>query len=597
MSLISRLRKYLRVDGDGYFTGNITAANFSGSGSSSGTNTGDVTIGTANGLSLVGQALSLATAVAGGANGALLGTDKTKLNATSGTNSGDFTLASFGSTPATEGASRSGQVLTLQPADATHGGGVSITTQTFAGDKTHTGLLAAIFATGMQLRFGTSTSNNGGYLFSGNPNEALVAAGATFASGTWTSRSTGVVAIYGAETGGTFGVWINSGTTSGSSFSPTNRLSVSTTGAVVTGTLSATSTVTGSNLSGTNTGDVTIGTANGLSLSGQALSLAAAVAAGANGALLGTDKTKLDATSGTNSGDVTIGTANGLSLSGQALSLAAAVAAGASGALTGADKTKLDATSGTNTGDLTLATVGSTPAAAGASLSGQVLTLQPANASNGGVVSTTTQTFAGAKTVSSVFTSSVAANSDAFAMGAGAQINFGGRNLKDDGSNLILSSGAFVGNGIQKNSSSVPVGVGSQVTDAVNRHAVQVYCSNTLSSAGTNLVSFENPQNTQVLYIGPNGEFGHKYTDSTGTPGAATINKPAGKSAIAALATTVVVTNSVVAAADIIQLTPLDIDATATNWKAVPAAGSFTVTVNAAATATWKFSWYVIKAF
>jgi|HubBroStandDraft_6_1064221.scaffolds.fasta_scaffold1003926_2 hypothetical protein len=31
-------------------------------------NTGDVTIGTVNGLSLSGQALSLATAVAGGAN-------------------------------------------------------------------------------------------------------------------------------------------------------------------------------------------------------------------------------------------------------------------------------------------------------------------------------------------------------------------------------------------------------------------------------------------------------------------------------------------------------------------------------------------------
>lgn len=57
--------------------------------------------------------------------------------------------------------------------------------------------------------------------------------------------------------------------------------------------------------------------------------------------------------------------------------------------------------SGTNTGDVTLGNVGSTPANAGASLSGQVLTLQPADATHGGVVSTTTQTFAGAKTFSS----------------------------------------------------------------------------------------------------------------------------------------------------------------------------------------------------
>lgn len=57
--------------------------------------------------------------------------------------------------------------------------------------------------------------------------------------------------------------------------------------------------------------------------------------------------------------------------------------------------------SGTNTGNVTLATVGSTPAAAGASLSGQVLTLQPADGTNAGVVSTTTQTFAGVKTLTS----------------------------------------------------------------------------------------------------------------------------------------------------------------------------------------------------
>jgi hypothetical protein len=57
-----------------------------------GSNTGDVTIGTANGLSLAGQVLSLALAVAGGANGALSGTDKTKLDNTSGTNTGDQTL-------------------------------------------------------------------------------------------------------------------------------------------------------------------------------------------------------------------------------------------------------------------------------------------------------------------------------------------------------------------------------------------------------------------------------------------------------------------------------------------------------------------------
>lgn len=54
--------------------------------------------------------------------------------------------------------------------------------------------------------------------------------------------------------------------------------------------------------------------------------------------------------------------------------------------------------SGTNTGDLTLATIGSTPANAGASLSGQVLTLQPADSSHGGVLDTAAQTITGVKT-------------------------------------------------------------------------------------------------------------------------------------------------------------------------------------------------------
>lgn len=60
----------------------------------------------------------------------------------SGTNTGDVTLAAFGSTPNNNGASLSGQVLTLQPADNTHPGGVSTTTQTFGGNKTFSGQTA-----------------------------------------------------------------------------------------------------------------------------------------------------------------------------------------------------------------------------------------------------------------------------------------------------------------------------------------------------------------------------------------------------------------------------------------------------------------------
>lgn len=53
----------------------------------------------------------------------------------SSTSAGDVTFTAFGSTPNAAGASITGQAITLQPADATHPGGVSILSQSFAGIK------------------------------------------------------------------------------------------------------------------------------------------------------------------------------------------------------------------------------------------------------------------------------------------------------------------------------------------------------------------------------------------------------------------------------------------------------------------------------
>lgn len=54
----------------------------------------------------------------------------------SGTNSGNVTIAAFGSTPNSNGLTLSTQAINLQPADGTNPGAVSITTQIFAGAKT-----------------------------------------------------------------------------------------------------------------------------------------------------------------------------------------------------------------------------------------------------------------------------------------------------------------------------------------------------------------------------------------------------------------------------------------------------------------------------
>jgi hypothetical protein len=70
-----------------------------------------------------------------------------------------------------------------------------------------------------------------------------------------------------------------------------------------------------------------------------------------------------------------------------------------------------------------------------------------------------------------------------------------------------------------------------------------------------------------------------------GTTGAQTINRPAGSVNFAAAATTLVVTNSIAATDSLIFLTPQTADATCKSFAVTRAAGSFTITANAACTA------------
>lgn len=86
------------------------------------------------------------------------------------------------------------------------------------------------------------------------------------------------------------------------------------------------------------------------------------------------------------------------------------------------------------------------------------------------------------------------------------------------------------------------------------------------------------------------------FTDDSATAGARTVNKVRGKNAVAAGASTVVITNSFVAAANQVLVTLEETDTTCLYVRAVaPAAGSFTLTVSANCTADTTFSWVVIK--
>jgi len=84
-------------------------------------------------------------------------------------------------------------------------------------------------------------------------------------------------------------------------------------------------------------------------------------------------------------------------------------------------------------------------------------------------------------------------------------------------------------------------------------------------------------------------------TDGTGTPGNVTQNVQHGRAAFAAAGSTVVVTNSQVAANSSVLVQLGGADATLTSVRVTAAAGSFTVTGNAAATGITPFNYLVIQ--
>lgn len=89
------------------------------------------------------------------------------------------------------------------------------------------------------------------------------------------------------------------------------------------------------------------------------------------------------------------------------------------------------------------------------------------------------------------------------------------------------------------------------------------------------------------------------YVDQTitagGTTGAQTINKAAGTVNFAAAATSLVVTNNLVTTSSTIFCTIRTNDGTAVIKNVVPAAGSFTITLNAAATAETSVGFLVVN--
>jgi hypothetical protein len=120
----------------------------------------------------------------------------------------------------------------------------------------------------------------------------------------------------------------------------------------------------------------------------------------------------------------------------------------------------------------------------------------------------------------------------------------------------------------------------------------------TLTNATARIFSFFSDNNItgEMAAVLASGMYAPQSTDSSGTPGAATINKPSGRVAVAATAASVVVTNSLVTTATHPIVTITEADATCTSvLRAVPTAGTLTVTLNAVCTTDTTVDFYLVQ--
>jgi hypothetical protein len=235
-----------------------------------------------------------------------------------------------------------------------------------------------------------------------------------------------------------------------------------------------------------------------------------------------------------------------------------------------------------NTADVTLAAVGSSPNANGASLAGQVLTLQPANASSPGLVTTAAQTFAGDKSFSGHLLPTTNAASQNLGSTSKRWFKLYCYSVRDDNdvSRFEFGGGA---NGM------FFMGVAPDSSGAV---AIDFDNNANLTNNGATLARFKNAGTTK-LRIHWDGRLLMDSGDTSGTPGSYTINKPTGTFSIPTGNSSATLTNSCVEAASIVFPVMMTADGANFIKSCVVTAGQFVITLNAAAGTNIKIGFEV----
>ena len=163
-----------------------------------------------------------------------------------------------------------------------------------------------------------------------------------------------------------------------------------------------------------------------------------------------------------------------------------------------------------------------------------------------------------------------------------------------NGGSILLDGGAKSGTGSDGNiilgSITGSVGVGT-ASPAARLHVQGAGAT----SANTALL-VQNSTPSDLLTVRNDGKVSFWATNTaTGTTGARTIDRPSGTVNFAAGASTLVVANSLVTTASIVFAVVRTNDTTATIKNVVPAAGSFTITLTANATAETSVGFFVIN--